>query len=290
MKYIFTLFFGLVCVFISSSQETKTKNKEIDEIIDSLFNEDEIIDELIKSLSNFHYLYVSNSYSSSTYFSGRDIQIDQYNLKPQISYVHSKGFFASLSGIYYSGFVPNWDVTIASIGFGKYIGKKKQFKYSTSFSKYFYNNEIDNLYTNAITGGLGFRNNSKFFGTQISGTFLFGKDQSYQFTSSSYLVFNLLKSKKTSIKFRPQVNVIAGKQTIELATIRIQNDIPITDITQNDVFELINTQLNFPIEINVNSFDMEFGYNINLPSAIGRETDLKSTSFFNLSIGYLINL
>lgn len=290
MKYYITLFFCLVCGFISYSQETKAKNKEIDEIIDNLFNEEEIIDELIKSLSSFNYLYVSSSYSSSTYFSGRDIQVDQYNLKPQISYVDSKGFFASLSGVYYSGFIPNWDVTIASLGFGKYFDKKKQFKYSTSYSKYFYNNEIDNLYTNAFTAGLGYRTDSKFFGTQISGTFLFGKDQSYQFTSSSYFVFNLLKSKKSSIKFRPQVNVTAGEQTIELATIRFQNGVPIRDFTQNNVFDLINTQLNFPIEININSFDMELGYTINFPTAIGTETDLKSTSYFNLSIGYLLSL
>jgi len=290
MKYIFTLFFWIACVFMSSSQETKTKNKEIDEIIDNLFNEDEIIDELIKSLSNFEYIYISNSYSSSTYFSGRDIQIEQYNLKPQLSYVNSKGFFASLSGIYYSGFVPNWDVTIASIGFGKYIGNKKLFKYSTSYSKYFYNNEIDNLFTNAITGSFSFRDRSKFFGSQISGTFLFGEEESYQFTSSSYLLLNLLKTKKYYIKFRPQINVIAGKQTIELATIRLYNDIPIRDITRNDVFDLINTQFNFPIEISVNSFDMEFGYNLNLPAALGEERNLKSTSYFNFSIGYLFNL
>ena len=73
--------------------------------------------------------YNTNQYNSNTYFSGRDIDIDQFNVSPQITYVNSNGLFASVSGIYYSEFLPNWDVTTVTVGYGKNFGKKKLFKY-----------------------------------------------------------------------------------------------------------------------------------------------------------------
>jgi len=100
----------------------------------------------------------------------------------------------------------------------------------------------------------------------------------------------LLKTNKTILKFKPQLNIIAGKQTIELARIDNQNGQLTTQYTENDVFDLINTQVNLPILFSTNSFDFEAGYNINFPNAIGDESNLKNTGFFSLSIGYLIDL
>ncbi|MFZ2283229.1 MAG: hypothetical protein WAV86_05090, partial [Lutibacter sp.] len=95
---------------------------------------------------------------------------------------------------------------------------------------------------------------------------------------------------KSSLKFKPQLNIVAGKQTIELSRIYNQDGQILTEYTENDVFDLINTQISLPMQFSTNSFDFEAGYNINFPNAIGDESNLKNTGFFNFSIGYLIDL
>lgn len=289
MKIYFTLLLWLSCLTFANAQEPK-KEKEIDDLIEELFMEDEVINDLTASLKNSQFLYVSATYNSNTYFSGRDIGIDQYNITPQITYAHSNGLFASLSGIYYSEFVPKWDVTTATVGFGKNIGEQKLFKYAVSYSRYFYANDLNNLYTNTLNAGFGVRTKKRNIGTQISASYLFGEEQSLEITSRSFVDVNLLKTKKSSLKFKPQLSIIAGKQTIELARIVNQNGQLSTEYTENDIFDLINTQINLPLLFSTNSFDFEAGYNINLPNAIGNESNLKNTRFFSFSIGYLIDL
>lgn len=289
MKKYLILLLWLSGQFFVYSQEP-VKEKEIDALIDELFMEDEFINELTASLINFQFLYISTTFNSGTYFSGRDVGIDQYNVTPQITYAHSNGIFAGLSGIYYSEFEPKWDVTVATIGFGKNIGKKKLFKYAVSYSKYFYSGNLNNIYGNTLNLGFGVRNKKRTLGTQLSGSYLFGEEQSFEIASRSFVDFNLLKTKKTSLKFKPQLNVIAGKQTIELARIVNQKGQLLTQYTENDIFDLINTQINLPLLYSTNSFDFEAGYNINFPNAIGDESNLKNTGFFNFSIGYLIDL
>jgi hypothetical protein len=289
MKKYLVLLLWLSGLFFAQAQEL-TKEKEIDDLIDELFMEDEVINELTASLNKSQFLYISTTYNSDTYFSGRDIGIDQYNITPQITYAHSSGIFASLSGIYYSEFVPKWDVTTATVGFSKNIGANKLFKYSVSYSKYFYANDLNNIYSNTLNLGFGVRNKKRTLGTQLSGSYLFGEEQSFEIASRSFVDFNLLKTKKTSLKFKPQLNIIAGKQTIELARIVSQNGQLITQYSENDVFDLINTQINLPLLFSTNSFDFEAGYNINFPNAIGDESNLKNTGFFNFSVGYLIDL
>jgi len=286
---LFIFLFGITYTF-SQVAPTSDIEKERNEIIDALFQEDIVIDELLASLTHYQFLYFSVNYSNDTYFSGRDIGINQYNIKPQITYLNSNGIFASLYGIYYSGFDPKWDVTSATIGYGNNFGKKKMFKYYASYSNYFNNNSISNIYKNDLSVGLSVRNEKKTISTQITGSYLFGKEQSFQIASISYITLNLLKTKKYKLDLKPQLNIIAGKQTIELAQKSyFQMGQEIITYTKNDVFNLINTQLNIPLQFNTNSFDFELGYNINFPTEIGNESNLKNTSFLNLSVGYLMD-
>lgn len=289
MKKYIAILFWLSSLTFAYSQEP-TKEKKLDDLIDELFKEDDVINNLMASLKNSQFLYVSTTFNSDTYFSGRDIGIDQYNITPQISYVHSNGIFAGLSGIYYSEFEPKWDVTTATVGFGKNIGKNKLFKYAVSYSKYFYANDLNNIYSNTLNLGFGVRNKKRTVGTELYGSYLFGEEQSFEIASRSFVDFNLLKTKKTSLKFKPQLSITVGKQTIELARIYNQGGQMLTEYTENDVFDLINMQINLPLHFNTNSFDFEAGYNINFPNAIGDESNLKNTGFFNISVGYMINL
>ena len=121
-KIISVLFlFNFLHAFI---QEPPQKKSDLDSQLDIFLTDNESLDLFLASMTNFHLLYLSANSDSETYFSGRDIDVDQYNIVPQITYIHSKGFYASLSGIYYAEFEPNWDVTTATAGYGKSLARK----------------------------------------------------------------------------------------------------------------------------------------------------------------------
>ena len=85
MKKLFISILWFLSIFIAFSQEKEIDKNNIDEIIDELLIDELLldqksIDELITSLTNFQFLYTSVNYNSDTYFSGRDIDIDQYKL------------------------------------------------------------------------------------------------------------------------------------------------------------------------------------------------------------------
>jgi hypothetical protein len=277
------------------AQEPPQKISDMDNFLDDLLTENESLDIFLASMTNFHLLYFSVNYNSDTYFSGRDINVDQYNIVPQITYMHSKGFYASLSGIYYSEFEPNWDVTTATAGYGKSLGKKKSWQYYASYSYYFYSNDIDNLYHSTLNGGVGINNKKRTLGTQLSGAYYFGDEVTYQFVLRSYANFKLLKNKKQYLRFRPQFSIVTGTQIVDLSGGSIQKAILSKEaVTTQDVyleenvFGLINTQFNIPLQYTVGSFDFELGFNYNIPSELGNETDLKNTSFFNFGVAYLM--
>ena len=297
MKKLLFSILGILNILIGYSQEipTKTKLNDVDEIIDELL-EEQSFNDLLVSLTNLQFLYISVNYNSDTYFSGREIDIDQFNLSPQISYMHSKGFYASVSSTIYSEFEPNWDVTTGTIGYGKSFGKGKIFRYSGSFSGYLYsNNNVEGLYKGSANVGIGIQNIKRTIGTQLSGSYYFGSESTYQIVSRSYVSLNLLKAKKVNLKFRPQLNFITGTQLVDIGAssqidlLDLESDPSAINLASNS-YSLINTQLNFPIRCNINSFDLEIGYNVNFPSAIKGETDLNNTNFFNLGVSYLIDL
>lgn len=289
MKKLFLLALILFALK-AQAQEVSPKEQETDEIIDELLEKNEGIDDLIKSISKFQFLYLSMNYNNKTYFSGRDIGVNQYNLTPKISYLHSCGIFASLSGIYYSSFNPKWDLTTATFGFGKNFGKQKTWRYSTSYSRYFYSNNLNNPYSNLLNAALAIHNKKRNIGTQLSVSYLFGNENGLQIASTNYALLHIIKTKKTQLDLKPQLNIVAGNQTIELARTFFNNGFPITVYTTNSTFDLINTQVNLPLELNYKSFDFELGYNINFPNALKGESNLKNTDYFNFSMAYLINL
>lgn len=288
MKKQFTLLLCFLSVFIASSQELS--DKETDDVIDELFQNNKTLDEVLASFTKYQLLYLSMNYTSNTYFSGRDIGVHQFSLSPRITYLHYSGLSLNVSGNYYDKFSPKWDLTTVNVGYGKSIGKNNTFKYYTSYTRYFYNNGLSNSFENDINLGVGIKNKKKTIGTQLSGSYLFGDDTAFQLASTSYFVVRLFKTPTYRLDVRPQFSVIAGDQTVELSRTYIQNGRVITDYTTNNLFCLINKQLTLPIQFSANSFDFELGYTINFPSPIGTETSLKNTSYFNFSAAYLFDL
>ena len=266
------------------------KEDEIDLLLDELFfNEQQFIDDILDSFNTYNFIYTNVSFNSNTFFSGRDSGIDQFNIVPQISYYNSSGFNASVSGMYYETFTPNWDFTNVYLGYYNTIGKKKLFNYNVGYTRYFYSTGWD-TFTNSIDLSLGIRNKQRTLGTKLAVSYLFGTDQSFQITSRSYASLTLAKEKNFILKFRPQLNFLMAQQTTALEQLSTIGDTTITEYIYNDIFDLLNTQVNIPLSLSTKSWDFQIGYNINFPSPVETEPSLKTTSYFNISIGYLIDL
>jgi len=289
---LFFLLLGILNCYGQNNSSKKNENDSIeeDEIIDALLGkEDE--EEFLRSATRFHFMHVSLEYNNKTYFSGRDIGTDQFNISPQITYLHSSGFFGGLSGVYYDKFSPEWDYTAVTMGYGKNFGKSNKIRWSTSYARYFYTDASeDNPFKNSISLGLEIDNKKKTLGTEIVATYLFGNDTSFQVISTTYGVLSLFKTKKQHLKLRPQLNIVIAQQTIQLTQTFTFREQQSTRYIQNNDFGLINTQLKIPLQYDVNNFDFELGYTINFPTALERETNLKNTSSFNLTISYLFDL
>jgi len=279
-----------VATSVNLYSQVLNEDDELDVLLDELFfNEQQFIDDILDSFNTYNFIYTNVSFNSNTFFSGRDSGIDQFNLIPQISYYSSNGFNMSVSGIYYETFTPNWDFTNVYLGYYHTIGEKKLFNYNIGYTRYFYSDGWD-TFTNSIDFSIGLKNKKRTISTKLSASYLFGKDESLQIISSTYGNVTITKEKNFVLKFRPQINFIIAQQTIALEQLNTLDGITTTEFVYNDIFDLLNTQVNLPISLVTKSWDFELGYNINFPSAVATESNLKTTGFFSFSVGYLINL
>ena len=287
LRFIGLLLFIAATSLFSQAQVPRTDDK-IDVLLDELFfSEDQLIDEILASLNRMEFIYTSLTFNSNTYFSGRDSGIDQYNFYPQVSYYHPSGFSVSLSGLYYEKFDPNWDFTSISLGYSRALNKKETLYFTSGYTRYFYSDGSD-IFTNGIDLGLTLQNKKRTLGSTLSSTYLFGSDNAFQLLSSTYGKITLYKEKTFSIKFKPKLNFLIASQTIALEELNSQTEE--TEFVNYDIFELLNTQLSFPITLVSKSFNLDLGYTINLPSAVATESNLDSNGFFTVSLGYLIDL
>lgn len=276
--------------FLINAQIGKTD--ELDDLLDEFLLEDEdFLEEFLETVSQKHFMYFSNTVNTNTFFAGRSTGVDQISSSPQLTYLHTNGLYVGLSGIYLDKFDPKWDVTIASVGFSKSIGKKKLFKYQTSYSRYFFTDNSNASFDNALDFGVGLKNKKRNLSTQLSGTYLFGDDNSFQLVWRSYYSHQLYRKNSFNIKIRPQLSFIAGTQTVFIGDLFLNADGTITDnLSEEEIFKLFNIKLNIPVLFNYKDFDVEIGYTQNFAQPIGDETDLPSLGNFHFSVGYLFAL
>ena len=288
LNFFRLLLFTIATSFCSYAQEIN--EDDIDLLLtDLFFSEQQFLDELIESDTSYNFLYTSVSYNNNTYFSGRDSGTDQFHVIPQVSYYHSSGFNASISGIYYQEFLPNWDFTSLSLGYFNTLGKKKNFVYNLGYTKFFYTDGYD-VFTNSIDISLGIRNKKRTLGTTISASYLFGADISYQVISNSYVNFTLKRTPNFALRLRPNVNFVIAKQSLAIEQIIFVNRQKVLETVNFNVFDLLNTQVSIPLSLSTKSWDFELGYNLNFPNAVLVESNLETTSFFSFSVGYLFDL
>ena len=281
------LLFTIATSFVSYGQETNN-DEEIDSLLDELFFEDgRLADDLLNALTEYDFIYTTVAYNTNTFFAGRDSGVDQFNFIPQVAYYSSSGFNASVASIYYQNQDPNWDFVSLTAGYGNTIGKSKTIHYNIGYSRYFYSDGFDS-FNNSIDFSFGIRNKNRTFGAIASASYLFGSEQSVQLSSRIYGNLTITRESNYAIKFRPQMSFLVAEQFVSFE-LPPRDGLPPRIVT-NEEFGVLNSQLSIPISYTSSSWDVELGWNLNLPNPIQGEGTLDSTSFFTLTIGYLIDL
>ena len=278
MKKIIFIGFFLFSFLVSS--QTDEEDIILNSVLDELFKTDSLSLDLVRS----DYLYTTFSIDDKVYFAGRNFGINQYSFTPNISYMRGQNFFLSLGSAYFSELNPNWDFISLSSGYSVFLDNSNRFNLTGIYSRIFFSADADELNPNRLAISLVYH--KKNLRTRMSGGYLFGGSSSlYSALGVSYNI-NLVEDYKWDLTFNPELSFLFSQQTVSE---QISSGFSPQQIDQ-DVFELINTKIEFPIELDFGPWDFEVSYNLNFPSPLISETNIINTSFFTFTIGCFVGL
>ena len=234
------------------------------------------------------FLYAGAYYSNNTFYAGREIGSNIFNIAGNLFYYNSAGFFAGISGIWYDQFTPAYSNTTLSAGFSKALDKKKLLTFRTSYSRFIYNNADSDIYypyTNNLNLGLSFR--KKWIGIRLAGNLLFGEENKLNFSTTVYSRFTIIKlGNYNKIYTAPQVSAYFSTESVSTIVINSQTNDQTADY--KDVFSLLNTQFCLPLGLSVGNFDFELSYFLNLPTTRDVNISYPVKSLYSFSIGYML--
>jgi hypothetical protein len=274
-----------------ATERVQTQN--VDSLLYEIFFEDDELNYIFNKKKNLHFLYFRTNYGSRTFYAGREIGVDQYNLFGQLYYFHSKGFYTGISGAWYSQLDPGYRTTTLSLGYSKGLKKTNIFSYRTSFNFFFFNNDDPDFepdYNCSINAGFTLRN--KWLGTRLDGSLLMGRETGAQLFWNAYSRIRLLKlNRHDRIQLEPQFGLFFGSETIyelnDMLTEESSDDLP---VSYKDTFGLLNMQFEVPLNITWKGFDLEFSWIQNFPRSMDENISYPNTSYFEVGLGYILNL
>ena len=295
------LLIGLMMLVLVSVTGQRTEILEgehfarIDSLLnDVLFGDDDLAD-LFNAKQNFQFIYAGANFNSRTYFAGREIGSNQYNLSGQIYYMHSVGFFCGVSGSWYSELEPAYRTTVLSAGFGKGLKKLPFFRYRVSADYFLFHindPDFDPMYKASLNAGFTLK--SKTLGMRLDASALVGKEFGKQVSWNSYAYLYLARFGRFNyLRLEPAVSLFWGSEAAEF----LLNEAYFDEVTQTeissyykDVFGLLNIQLQLPLNLSWKNFDLDISYNYNLPQTIGDGESYENSGYFRVSLGYIFSL
>jgi hypothetical protein len=277
-KFLFVGFF-LAHLYIFSQTE------EEDVILDSVMDEFFSTDSLLVDLSKTNYLYTNFSFDESVFFAGRDFDIKQFGFTPSISYMRGQNFFVSLGSAYFSELDPKWDFVSISSGYSLFLDRKERLSLTGIYSRIFFADDTAQLNPNRLSAALAFRKNS--FRLRCATGYLFGGSTAFYTSLTSSYDILIFETERWEMFFNPQLSFLMSEQTISE---QIASGFFTTQTVDRNVFDLINTQISIPLELDRGNWDFQLSYNINLPKALANESNLSPTGYFSFSIGYFSTL
>ncbi|MGB2136779.1 MAG: hypothetical protein ACPHVU_04190, partial [Flavobacteriaceae bacterium] len=236
-KFLFVGFF-LAHLYIFSQTE------EEDVILDSVMDEFFSTDSLLVDLSKTNYLYTNFSFDESVFFAGRDFDIKQFGFTPSISYMRGQNFFVSLGSAYFSELDPKWDFVSISSGYSLFLDRKERLSLTGIYSRIFFADDTAQLNPNRLSAALAFRKNS--FRLRCATGYLFGGSTAFYTSLTSSYDILIFETERWEMSFNPQLSFLMSEQTISE---QIASGFFTTQTVDRNVFDLINTQISIPLEL-----------------------------------------
>lgn len=271
------------------------REARLDSILNAVIFDDDNLSYLFGLKKNFQFLYWRSNFDTRTFYAGREIGTEQYNLSGQLYYMHSKGIYAGISGAWYSQLDPGYRTTVLTLGYSKGLKKKQFFRYRISYDYFIFNNDdpdYEPLYNSGLNAGITFK--SKNLGTRMNYYLLLGKETGSSFSWDAYSYINLVRlGTYDKIRMEPQVLLYFGSEAVEYQLNETLVD-PLTNIIYDsyykDEFGLLNIQLQLPLKIKYKSFDFGAAWIYNFPQTQNDGFSYPQNSSFRFSIGYIFSL
>ena len=272
--------------------DLKSQEENLDSLLEVILFEDEEMVYLLTGKSNYQFLYVRTHFENESYFSGRDIGIEQQNYSAQLSYFHSTGISAGVGMIWYSQFNPRLYATSLMLGYSGKFGKSNDYRYRSSYNRYFYS-EMDSVDSHAFNNAfaVGATIDKGFIGTRLDLALLTGEETAGQVSWDLFGDITLIKlGTFDRIKFEPELSFFFGKEIMAYYELGGPGQNQEYELVEDSEFGLLNMAIRFPLSIDYKNFDLEIGYNINLPNSMLTDDKLPMTTYFNISLGYIFSL
>lgn len=259
---------------------------EADAILDEFFPTNSLaIEAMVNDFKSQDFLYINTLYNNKTLFSGRDFGVEQYSFFPAISYIDSNNFFLNVGSGFYSEINPQWDFVTFSGGYSNYLNKKKSIMATGMYSYTTFTKDVADLNNQRVSLSLSYR--KKWFRNVLSGGYLFGGDSLSYLSNNNYFNIDILESKSLDISIEPRIGVFWGNQTvIELVRVGF---LQFQEVS-TEVFQILNTELSIPLEVDFGKWDFEIEYSYAIPNPLPGEDNLNNNGYFSISMGYLIGL
>ena len=274
---------------------------EIDSVLMELLEDDKDLYELFDGNTQFHFLYMGSTFNSRSFFDGREVGIDQYNLSGQFYYFITNGIYFGVSGSWYSQTDPGFRTTIVTGGFTKALENLKFLRYRINYNRYVYVNQNlnDSLYSPDHNSdvSLGVTLQHKWIGTRLNYTYLMGREDDHEISADIFSKIKLIKlGTFDRIQLEPEVTFYWLREDgeyLDIPSETKENEFgPKPEYIQFDKFGLLDIELALPISISYNSFDLEIGYHVHIPYSFDPEYEFNSSykGLFKISLGYFISI
>lgn len=239
-------------------------------------------------------------FTNHAYFAGRDYGIKQSMLMPSITYQHSSGVYADLTGLSFSQSTPKYELTMASVGYLGTIGSNFWFfgEYSRTFLT-----KPDPEYPNPIPNALtlyGMYDLGKIM-PSVAYAFMFGDETTHRVIPSISGYF----AKKTSgfidrISFSPGISATLGNTksyyfTYVPTVVRFTQPPFIRTVLDpvlqaNDHFGLMAVTISTPVTFRSKSLRFTLTPNFIKPVRLYPDEDINTKRKFNVSASIFYTL
>ncbi len=290
MKQTFLFIFIIITAISAQGQN----EEEVDSLLNDLYFEETDLYELFDGNTNFHFIYFITSFNSDTYYAGRQIGENKYNISGQMYYFISNGLYFGASGVNYSHLDPGFRSAVISAGYTKSLKNFSFLRYRLSYDRFIYVNmgtSFEPTYNSDINAGISLK--YKMIGTRFDYTLLMGNEYGNLYSLDFFSKIKLLKlGNYDRIQFEPEVSFFYGSDMVEYDLNAHMIDDPFYEpnYVQKKEFGLLNSQISLPISVAYHNFDFEVSYHFQFPKSLDPAYYYEKSGFWSVSLAYIIGI